>query len=154
MKTKILIYGACFSTLVILLTVFILFNSTKGNQKSHEISNAITEIIDINKSGADASKSINVRKIAHVVEFSALGMAVICLSIFCYRVFNVKTYGTAFFYVLAVAVADEHIQSFSDRSSSTSDIILDFFGALIGFCIVGIIVGIISAVKSAKNLKN
>ena len=50
--------------------------------------------------------------------------------------YGVGLYATAFFYVLLVAVLDEHIQSFSDRTSSTGDILLDFIGSLTGFAAV------------------
>lgn len=40
------------------------------------------------------------------------------------------------FVCLAVAVSDEFLQSFTGRGSSVRDVVLDFSGALLGFCTV------------------
>jgi len=50
-------------------------------------------------------------------------------------------------------VFDEHFQSFSDRSSSTVDIFIDFAGALTGIVLIHFIFYIIKRKKS-KNRKN
>jgi len=82
-------------------------------------------------------QSFFVRKLAHVSEFAALGIAVA----FLHRKYTQYTlhksfYGFAVFYGLAAAVTDEFIQSFSDRSDSVRDVLIDFSGYLIGALLV------------------
>ena len=120
--------------LVICSTAFIFANSSMDNEHSHGTSGAITDII----TSTDDTEERNhieyvIRKLAHVVEFAVLGLSVACLAIFIFHVYKQSTFGYGCFFVLLVAVIDEHIQSFSDRFSSTSDILLDFFGSLLGF---------------------
>jgi VanZ family protein len=67
------------------------------------------------------------------------------------RDYGRSAWGFGFFYVLAVAVTDEHIQSFSGRTSSTADIILDFCGGLIGFFAGWITVLVYMAIKHRYN---
>lgn len=121
-------------TLVICSTAFIFANSFMDNESSHGTSGAITDIIT---STDDAEERNNVefiiRKLAHVIEYAVLGLSVACLAIFIFHVYKQSAFGCGCFFVLFVAVIDEHIQSFSDRFSSTADILLDFFGSLIGF---------------------
>lgn len=88
---------------------------------------------------------------AHLVEYAALGSTVMLLVLSLRVDFGNKYFGIALFYTLIIAVLDEHIQSFSDRTSSTGDILLDFFGALIGFCFVLLAQFIIKKVKERKN---
>ena len=81
---------------------------------------------------SEVQVSFIVRKGAHLAEFFLLGFLVM------YAVAEVKKklpsmVGFGYFYVLLVAVTDEFIQSFSDRTSSVKDVLIDFTGAFIGF---------------------
>ena len=68
-----------------------------------------------------------VRKLAHVLEFALLGFL---------GVNAVSRYKISAVVCLFVAVIDEFIQKFSPgRSSQYSDIILDYFGVLIGMAV-------------------
>jgi len=122
--------------LIIAITMFIFNNSFDNYESSHNASDAISEIILPDKYANSENVSLIIRKTAHLIEYSVLGISVMLLVKLIESDFGKKYYTTALFYVLLVAVLDEHIQSFSDRTSSTGDILLDFFGSLIGFTIV------------------
>lgn len=75
--------------------------------------------------------SFAVRKAGHFLEFSLLGAFTFALAL---KLGN-RWYGYAFFYVLSVGTADEFIQNFTGRTSMVSDVLIDFAGAVAGFCI-------------------
>ena len=112
---------------------------------SHGVSDTVVDIIDPDQQ-LEAIKT-PVRKLAHLVEYAALGVAIMLLVGEVYRDFKKRCLGFACFYALLVAVVDEHIQSFSDRTSSTADILLDFLGAALGMTAV---VAVFFVVRWAK----
>ncbi|MBE6903054.1 MAG: hypothetical protein E7480_00400 [Ruminococcaceae bacterium] len=134
---------------IIVVTSVIFLNSSENIATSQQSSNAVIDVIVPNQN-AENNKQINflVRKAAHLFEFALLGALVMSLILNIKKAFKKHFFGNAFFYVLAVAVIDEHIQSFYERTSSTSDILLDFLGALIGFAIILILKLIINKLKS------
>ena len=72
-----------------------------------------------------------VRKAAHFTEYFILAM----LLFLTFRSFNVSLWNQgvySLFLVLLCAVLDEYLQSFVFRTSSVSDVVLDFCGGLIG----------------------
>ena len=80
-----------------------------------------------------------VRKAAHFTEYFILAV----LLLFMFRTFNVSLWnqgGYSLFLVLLCAVLDEYFQSFVFRTSSVSDVVLDFCGGLFG---VGVLLGVI-----------
>ncbi len=79
----------------------------------------------------------HVRKIAHAVEFFALGTGAMVFFMVLRRV-NISTILHAILLVLAVAVIDETIQSYTGRGDSVRDVVLDFCGGLAGVVVVGI----------------
>ena len=118
---------------VVLVTAFILINSFMDYEKSHSSSGIITDLITSTDDLAEWDHTeFIVRKLAHLVEYSFLGLCVAALSVFLNATYNKKLYGYALFYVLLVSVTDEYIQSFTDRGSAISDVLLDFIGSLIG----------------------
>ena len=126
--------------LTICSTVLIIINSLMDFEMSHNSSGAFVDVVVPEEYQDFEQMELTIRKIAHVVEYSFLGFSVMILT-FCSKQYYYKSFcGYSWFYVLAIAVIDEHIQSFSDRTSSTSDIILDFCGALIGFFIGWLII--------------
>ncbi len=138
---------------VILLTAFIFLNSGMDYTASHDSSQHIVSIISPDAEMQTESVEILIRKAAHLVEFAFLGAVVLCLAKEISNTYGVNTLGFACFYVLAIAVADEHIQSFSDRTSSTYDIILDFIGALIGFLAVWLVMKVYGVIKRKMKVK-
>lgn len=139
---------------IVFITVFILSNSLNNYEASHNSSDNITDIIISDNNPNSEYISILVRKIAHIVEFSALGFFTIAFIIHFHKCFRKPAFGYALFYVLTVAVTDEHIQSFTDRTSSTSDIILDFCGALIGFLLGWLLSKLYQKIKCHYKKKN
>jgi len=135
---------------ILIFTLFIFGNSFAGYDMSHDTSNSISEIILPDKYSDSEKVLLIIRKMAHLIEYAALGMAVMQFAKYVEKDYRKKLYALACFYVLFVAVLDEHIQSFSDRTSSTGDILLDFFGALIGFAIVLVVHFIYEKFKNKK----
>lgn len=146
---------------VVTATLFIFVNSAMDCESSHGISENVINIIIDNEENEDNTENVEtketwklvVRKGAHMIEFAFLGISVICLSLMIYGRYRKSIIGFSFFYVLAIAVLDEYIQSFSDRSSSTGDIILDFCGALIGFFFGWLIFKLYEKIKSRYKKK-
>lgn len=138
---------------ILLCTMFIVLNSVASNEVSHSYSDSVVEMLTPNKDGKADAQEIEylVRKAAHLIEFSALGFVVMCFCTYAKKHYDKAICGFAFFYVLAIAVADEHIQSFSGRNSATGDIILDFCGGLIGFFLGWITVLVYTAIKHRYN---
>ena len=132
---------------VIGVTAFILINSFMDVSSSHNLSEKVTVIVS--PKGVYGLEDI-VRKLAHVVEFFALGVFTMLLSVFLHYRWKRNGIGFVLFYVLAVAVLDEHIQTFSDRTGSTSDIVLDFLGAFIGIALVWAVFKIARLIKTKK----
>ena len=94
-----------------------------------------------------------VRKMAHLIEYAVLGIAVMLFVKCVEKDYLKRLYGTALFYVLFVAVLDEYIQGFSGRTSSTGDILLDFLGALVGFAFVFAILFVRKRLKNRNRYK-
>lgn len=136
---------------VFLITLFVICNALEGLEKSRDASNAVSDVILPQKYSQNKDMRLLVRKTAHLVEYAALGAAVMLLAKEILLDFKKKCYGTALFYVLAVAVADEHIQRFSDRTSSTGDIILDFSGALLGMFVAWLVLKMFAIIKGKNN---
>ena len=140
--------------LVVASTAFILINSAMDFEKSHSSSGVVTNIITSTDDAKEWDHTdMIVRKFAHVIEYAILGVSVACLLCYISHFYSLKLYGCGFSFVLLIAVLDEHIQSFSDRVSSTSDILLDFFGSLIGFAFVVTIYLVVRYFIKKKPLK-
>ena len=141
------------------ITLFIILNSALDFETSHASSGVIVDII-VPDSAKDVlidykTPEYYIRKAAHFLEYAVLGCAVVGFAIAFsdYRRSKFNFLGFELFYVLSIAVLDEHIQSLSDRSSLTGDILLDFAGALTGIVLIHFIFYIIKRKKS-KNRKN
>lgn len=137
--------------LIVLSIGFIFFNSLQNSEKSNSASGIIVEFVErvLDKFFGENEIDINylVRKGAHLTEFCILGFVVMGVVM----TVGMKYLGYGLFYVLAVAVTDEYIQSFSDRTSSVKDILIDFTGAMVGFCICAVV--ILTIRKIRKSLK-
>ena len=137
-KTVLLVLAA----VTIFITIFIWSNSLKDSENSNSTSDSVIELIQpVLDSICDDDEQQNflVRKMAHFTEFAALGIAVAFLHKYYMMYIHIRNksfYGFACFYGLAVAVTDEFIQSFSDRTDSVRDVLIDFSGYIIGTLIV------------------
>ncbi len=128
----------------VLVTGFIFFNSFQGPDSSNESSGFFLKLFEpitnyLDKFIEDADWNFVIRKGAHFTEFCVLGI-LSCntfLSIDSRK--RVSLLGYNFFCVLSVAVCDEFIQSFTGRTSSVRDVLIDFCGAVVGIAAVLII---------------
>lgn len=138
--------------LVGIATGFIFSNSLKNSEESNAASGVIVELVEpiLQKiTNSDIQVSFIVRKGAHLAEFCLLGFLVLAaVGEIKKRVPDILGFG--FFYVLMVAVTDEFIQSFSDRTSSVKDVLIDFTGAMIGFLAYAFISFCIKKIKQRK----
>ena len=131
--------------IVIALVLFIFSNSLKNSETSKRDSDFIVDIVSpiVEKIIGYVPENIGliVRKLAHFTEFCFLGAAAFALAKSLNGRFKSSVYGYALFGVLAVAVTDEFIQSFSDRGSAVSDVLIDLGGALCGFfaCLIFVV---------------
>ena len=126
-------------SLVLLCTAFIFSNSLKDSAASHADSDVIVGVVekvaDRIKPGNGLDWSYIVRKGAHLFEFFVLGTLTMILSE-CIERRRWRAIIYALLYVLAVASADEFIQSFTGRTSSFTDVLIDMLGAVIGIGLV------------------
>ena len=77
-----------------------------------------------------------VRKLAHFVEFAALGVSFGGYTWNLGMVRGRKYWALPAWLTLVVAVCDEFIQGFTNRGSMVSDVVLDYSGALFGLLMV------------------
>ena len=122
--------------LVVSVVAFIWTNAFLDSEESHKLSDIILKWLFPN-GGKDSGNdnSFWVRKAAHFIEYAVLGGSVGCVAVFMRNNFGKFFAGFSLFGILWVAVIDEFIQSFSDRTSLVADILLDFGGAVTGLCL-------------------
>jgi len=91
-----------------------------------------------------------VRKTAHFLEYAALGAECSALAILLRgKIFGSLTWMAAFV-PLFVAVIDEFVQGFVGRTSSVSDVLLDFCGACCGIAFAMIIAAIVKRIAHRR----
>ena len=131
---------------VVLVLCFIYGNSLQNGEESMQTSDAVVEvvkpIVDPKDQIEDETFSTIVRKLAQFTEFFWLGMAIcgVMLSARAYpRLASVRA-SEALLFLLVCAVADEFLQSFTGRTSSVRDVLIDFGGALCGMLLTMLVV--------------
>ena len=72
------------------------------------------------------------RKVAHFVEFAALGVTVCGFTVNLGRLRGQRLVSLPLLMLLSVAVTDEFIQLFSGRAAMVQDVVLDFAGGVTG----------------------
>lgn len=151
-----------FIVFIILSICFIFSNSLKGPEATMADSNFFLDIIYsvVNRFiDVDYDKmSFLVRKCAHMTEFCILGIFLCCLTLYIKRNTRKNLFGYTLFVGLLTAVTDEHIQRFTGRTSSTTDIFIDFTGlciGIVGVILLNLLIGyIMSRVKRKNRLIN
>lgn len=143
------------SIVIVGLVTFIFYNSLEEQEKSADKSTGVLSFI-INVFNLDCDQEgVNklhkaLRKTAHVLEFTALG---VLLSMF-FRKFerrNGRKYiAFPLFIGLLVGVLDEYIQSFNDRSSEVMDILIDFGGAATGLFVTMLVFYLLDKRRRAR----
>jgi len=131
-------YGAViiFTLLSCLTAAFIFGNSLMDGEASNAVSSDIAEDIFVLIDGIfdleEGEFHKLVRKAAHFTEFALLGTFLTLLMFSVRRICGRSYYAAVFFGVLAAAVTDEFIQSFTGRTSMVADVLIDFCGAVFG----------------------
>lgn len=126
----------------ILIICFIFYNSIKNGEESSNASRVVLNYI--NQFFEIIGTEINItgyfiRKMAHFVEFFALGLS-ITLLFNSFLELKIQILGYPLFLCTIIPVLDEYIQKFSiGRSSEVSDILIDFSGAFFGIILIFII---------------
>ena len=134
---------------VIGITAFILLNSFLDFSASHKLSGIIMKWLFPNTPETNGVvEDFWLRKAAHLAEYGLLGVAVGGGITFLHHNYNKRVIGISLFGILAIAVLDEFIQSFSDRTSSVLDVMLDFGGATIGLLLLFTTVWLVGYIKS------
>ncbi len=132
-----------FISLTVLVTVFIFSNSLKNGEESNAQSEPIVEAVETVLDPKDEipTKTFNyiVRKAAHITEFTLLGLTlagqVWCINNMTKRQANNHNKWhiiAACVIGLLIAATDEIIQSFTGRTSSFTDVLIDFAGVMLG----------------------
>ena len=123
--------------LMILTVSFTFYQSSKSKQKSKETSDKVGQIIEpILPSDTPIGGYVqdNIRKIAHFVEFFALGAEVAIYVLLFMPKLKWMLHSVAIAPV--VAMLDETIQIFSDRGSAVLDVWID----VLGYCAAAILI--------------
>ncbi len=131
--------------------LFILANSLLDYDASHAASDFIANLLGDSQMQPDDTFYILVRKIAHLIEYAALGVGVMGLVRFLQAKYHKALFGYGLFGVLMIAVLDEFMQGFSGRTSSVTDVLLDFAGSLLGFLAVFLASLLAKKIKSQKS---
>lgn len=141
-----------FAILNLLLIAFIFMHSLTPANISQEESGTVTDWLSY-VFPFELSENL-VRKLAHFIEFSALGI-ITTLTVYSYCQKVIGGVYFKLFVCLATAVCDEAIQlNIDGRSGQVSDIFLDFSGCLFGLILTSIIIGIVLYLKKRKDRKN
>lgn len=137
-----------FSIIALIAVSFIFHNSFQNiedsTERSSKVSESIQSVVDPKSEIEEKDFHEGVRKTAHGIEFAILGIAISGLMISIYKRFHRSFVGFALFLLLAVAVCDEFIQNFNDRSSQISDVLIDFGGAVAGFLLLILVALLVS----------
>jgi len=116
---KINIPAVLFTAATVLIICFIFSNSlqsrTVSSAQSGRVLQLFQRLFDPNGNIPEESFHRFVRKLAHFIEFAALGMSACGLFLSLPSKSGRYNFGMMLFLVLAVAVTDEFIQSFTGR---------------------------------------
>lgn len=91
-----------------------------------------------------------IRKIAHFVEYGALGFEVAILVRGVWKKANWRAAVKAVYFGLSVALIDETIQIFSERGPQIADVWLDLSGVVVGGAVAWLIVKVVSGVSGGR----
>ena len=125
-----------FAVLSLLTVAFIWGNSLKSVSESSAQSSVIADKV---QSVVDPQQKVEpdtfynlIRKLAHVIEFFALGLFVCGFTVCLGHELKKRLISMPMLIVLLIAVVDEWIQSYTERGSLVTDVVIDFAGALAG----------------------
>ncbi len=143
---------------VLIMTLFVFSNSLKGPELSGSESGLVASVVEPIFDalfGEDHGIDVHflVRKAAHFTEFCVLAVLCANLANALKKRFGLPLLGYTLFYLLAVAVCDEFIQSFTGRGSSVRDVLIDFSGALFGVGAVFAVCALKRSIQKNRHLK-
>lgn len=135
--------------ILILLTLFFIFgNSAKNVEKSSADSENVTGFIEQlppikeaieNDKLQPGSLEAPIRSFAHFFEFSILGAELMLLIILLKCSCNIKYFLFVILLCFILGLADEIIQSFTDRATEVVDVLKDIVGGAFGAFVIYII---------------
>ena len=143
--SRVWIFWISLAALMLVLG-FIYGNSLQNGEESMQTSGAVVEvvkpIVDPEDHIEDDLFSTIVRKLAHFTEFFWLGMALcgVWIGAQAWSTLSRLRVSELLFFALLCAVADEFLQSFTGRTSSVRDVLIDFGGALCGLLLTMLVV--------------
>lgn len=144
--------------LVLLVLLFIFGNSLRNGEESNADSGFVLRLVRfvIDPMGRLSEESLHyfVRKAAHFTEFAMLGAALWFLTDSLRRRYGTNGLCAAYFASLSAAVTDEFIQSFTGRTSSVRDVLLDFSGAVFALLLSALLWRLLRKRTRKKNRKS
>ena len=147
-----------FATLTIAVLTFIFSHSMMSIPESAEQSLGLLAVLkpifDPNNRFSEEFFHNFIRKLAHFVEFGALGVCAGGFTVNLGWLHGKKYISLPMLITLATAVCDEFIQYFYERGSMVTDVVLDFSGALTGLLAVAVFVRIQAKLVSKKKERN
>lgn len=124
------------AVLILLVVCFIFANSMLDGATSCGMSSGLSAwlkaILDPGNYFSPRTFHVILRKSAHFCEFGVLAVVLVAFVNEIRKCGRELTRLFPAFFCLATAVCDEFIQSFTGRTSSVCDVVLDFCGALTG----------------------
>ena len=126
----------CIAAALILTLCYIFGNSLQSQGESSDRSESLAQqvqpILDPQQKVEPARFHHLLRKAAHGLEYALLGAELLVGAILLDRRLLSRQIPTALLILLASAVTDEFIQSFTGRGDQIQDIVLDFCGGVTG----------------------
>ena len=145
---------------ILAVLCFIFGNSLLDGQQSGEVSAGVTEVVEpvvrpVVEAVSPAPVSDDslhgiIRKMAHFTEFAVLAVLSVCLLWQLCGTWRTHALGYVLFGTLLAAVSDEFIQSFTGRTSSVRDVLIDFSGALCGTLLTIALPSLIRALRRTR----
>lgn len=137
-----------------LTAAFIFSNSLtpgeESNAASRSLSGLILKLIDPGgKIDRDFFHKI-IRKTAHFCEFALLGAELGALAAAIKGRITGAIIFMPLFFTLSTAVADEFLQTFMTRTSSVTDVLIDFAGGAAGIAFIAVLHGIVRLINKHK----
>lgn len=138
-----------FTAIIVLVVVFIFYNSSRIGTVSGALSQNVTTLFNqaLSRLGIGFTfTNLIVRKLGHLAEFCLLGFWLM-LGLRVYTRRTVAFIAWPLLAGLAIAVGDEFLQSFiPGRTSSVIDVAIDFAGVLLGIAVAAVCIAIAGAI--------
>lgn len=140
---------AVFTLIILLVVGFIFYNSSQIGSASGAFSQTATTWLNgiLGRLGIDYQLShLAVRKLGHLAEFCLLGFWLM-LGLRVYTRRTVAFVAWPLLIGLGIAVCDEFLQAFvPGRTSSVTDVAIDFAGVVLGLCVAAVFMAIVGAI--------